>query len=348
MEVGIGLDHGLGLSIAQTSELVREAAGLGYTSAWTPAGATSRDAFQVCGRWHAASTETVSGGITTGISVVPAPVWSAPVLASVAGTVGELTGGRFILGIGTGGIYSKEFRAGFGLPAWPPVAMMRDYLVTTRRLLAGEGVDHQGPAVTARGMQRGFRPPPVPVYLAALGPQMLRLAGEAADGAALNWCTPEQIAWSREQIARGARRAGRDAADVRVVEYIRVCVDDDVNAARRAFARAVLGYALARPGASKEHGYRAHFGRMGFDEALNELETMRDRGAAQAELVEAFPPELLSHVGYFGPAAGAAAAFGRLAEGLDVAVVRVVPARPDVEAVRAVMQACRPELVLPG
>ena len=345
MEIGIGLDHGLRLSYAEQREVVREAAALGYASAWTPAGGTARDAFQICAQWSSAGAEAPSDGLATGISVVPAPVWSVPALAATAGTVGELTGGRFILGIGTGGIYSEEFRRSFGLPAYPPVAMMRDYLVTLRRLLAGETVDYEGPVVTLRGIQLAFRPPRVPVYLGALGPQMLRLAGEAADGAALNWCTPAQIAWSRQRVAEGARRAGRDPAVVRIAEYIRVCVDEDEDVARRAFARAVLGYALARPGASQAHGYRAHFGRMGFDAALSELEARRDAGAAEAELVEHFPPELLRLVGYFGPPTGAAAVFRRLAEGLDTAIVRVVPARPGVAAVRAVMHACRPELV---
>jgi alkanesulfonate monooxygenase SsuD/methylene tetrahydromethanopterin reductase-like flavin-dependent oxidoreductase (luciferase family) len=230
----------------------------------------------------------------------------------------------------------------YGQPAYPPIALMRDYLTTIRRLLAGERVDHAGPTVTLRGVQLGFRPPHVPVYLGALGPQMLRLAGEVADGACLNWCTPEQIAWSRRRIAEGTKRAGRDAAGVRVVEYIRICVDEDADAARRAFARAVLGYALARPGASKEQGYRAHFARMGFDAALSELEARREQGASEAELADAFPAELLLRVGYFGAASGASAAFRRLAEGLDVAIVRVVPVRPGPEAALAAMRACQP------
>ena len=100
-----------------------------------------------------------------------------------------------------------------------------------------------------------------------------------------------------------------------------------------------------RAGASKEAGYRGHFARMGFNDALTDLEERRDRGATEAELIEAFPRELLQMVGYYGPAAGAAAAFRRLAEGLDVAIVRVVAARPGVESVQAVMRACAPALV---
>ncbi|MDP9375678.1 MAG: LLM class flavin-dependent oxidoreductase, partial [Chloroflexota bacterium] len=204
-------------------------------------------------------------GLATGISVVPVPLWTAPALATAAATLGELTGGRFTLGVGSGSIHSAAYRERLGVPDWPPLALMRDYLLTLRPLLAGERVDHTGPAVRLRGVALGARPPHVPVYLGALGPGMLRLAGEAADGAALNWCTPEQIAWSRERVAEGAARAGRDPGEVRIAEYIRVCVDDDEDAARRAYTRAILGYALAQPGAAKDRGYRARFARMGFD-----------------------------------------------------------------------------------
>ncbi len=347
MDIGIGLDHSLRLGFPEQRTLIHEAVELGYTSAWTPAAAVSRDAFHICAQWSAAAGPP-GGGFTTGISVVPAPMWTAPTLAMQAGTVGELTGGRFILGIGSGSIDNPAVRASFGLTGYPVISGMRDYLITLRGLLAGEAVDHDGKAVTLHGVQLGFRPPRVPVYLAALGPQMLRLAGEASDGALLNWCAPEQIAWSRERVAEGARRAGRDPGEVQIVEYIRICVDEDEDVARRALARATIGYATARPGVSKDRGYRGHFARMGFDDALTELEARRDRGASEDELVEAFPTDLLLRAGYFGKPAGAASAFDALARGLDVAIVRVVPARSGIDAVRAVMQACRPALVTAG
>jgi alkanesulfonate monooxygenase SsuD/methylene tetrahydromethanopterin reductase-like flavin-dependent oxidoreductase (luciferase family) len=341
MEIGIGIDPTARLTFPQHREIIREAVRLGYASAWTPAG-VGVDAFQVCGQWWQASTDVIPEGIATGISVVPVPIWSAPALATAAGTLGELTGGRFILGIGSGSIHSEGYRRSLGLGDVSPIRLMRDFLVALRGLLAGERVTHEGAAVTLRGVGLGRTPPPVPLYLGALGPQMLRLSGELADGAALNWCTPEQIAWSRERVADGARKAGRDPAAVRIAEYIRVCVDDDEDAARRAFTRAMMGYALARPGMSKEQGYRAHFARMGFDAALTDLEARRDRGAPEDELVDAFPRDLLTMVGYYGPAAGAAAAFRRLSQGLDTAIVRVVPVRPGPDAVAAVMRACRP------
>ncbi len=84
---------------------------------------------------------------------------------------------------------------------------------------------------------------------------------------------------------------------------------------------------------------------MGFTDALRELDEMRGKGASREEVADAFPPELLLKVGYFGKADGAAKAFRSLAEGLDIAMVRVVAARPGVESTLAAMRACRPELL---
>ncbi len=345
MDIGIGLDSSLGLSFADMRRLAREAVELGYTSAWTPSGGATSDGFHICAQWAAATAEMPGGSLPTGIAVVPVPTWTVHTLARQAATVSEISGGNFILGIGTGGIYTPAFRHSMGIPDYPAVGMMREYLVTLRRLLGAETVTHEGKAITLRGMQLTPRPVGVPLYLAALGPQMLRLAGELADGVSLNWCTPEQRAWCRDRIAEGAKRADRDPGAVTVMEYIRLCVDEDVDRARSGLAQAVLGYALSRPGASNQAGYRGHFGRMGFDAVLTDLEARRDGGASMKDLVKVCPDEMLQAVGYFGRPAGAAAAFRRLAEGLDAAIVRIVPARPGIDATRAVMEACRPDRV---
>src|ERR1700678_3525484 len=147
--------------------------------------------------------------------------------------------------------------------------------------------------------------PAAPVALAALGPQMLRLAGEIADGALLNWATPERIAVSREQIDAGAARAGRGPGEIPMTMYIRVCIDDDVAAARQAFGAQVLGYAMGRPGTPQGAGYRGLFAQMGFDAELTELEQRREQGAAMPELGAAAPQEMLRAVGYYGPPAPA-------------------------------------------
>ena len=341
MEIGVGLDRSLGLSWEQYRELARYAARLGYESVWTNAG-IDRDSMHICAQWSVASADVVPGGIGTGISVIPVGYWTAPALASCAATVGEISGGKFVLGIGSGAIHNPAFRKSLALPDLGAIGAMREYLTTVRALLAGQTVEHEGKAVNLHGISIGFTPPKVPVALGALGPQMLKLAGTHSDGAALNWCDAQRVAEYREIVHAGARSVGRDPSEVAIIEYIRICVDDDIDAARRAYVKSLMGYAMARPGVSKELGYRGHFARMGFDAQLTELEERRDRGASEAELVDAFPVDLALQVGYFGPAAGAAAAFRRLAEGLDTAIVRVVAARPGQEAITAVMEACQP------
>ncbi len=346
MEVGVGLDASLNLSFAEQEELSQEAARLGYTSIWTPEG-TGQDSFQLCAQRWAATRKVVPEGLTTGIAVSPVMYRTPVAFAMSGGTLSQLTGGRFIMGIGSGGAYRPRSRRSLGLPRLSALSMMRDYLSTVRQLVAGEEVNYQGEVVTLRGTRLGISPAPhTPVYLGSLGPEMLRLAGELADGVNLNWCTPEQIAWSRERIAEGAARIGRDPAEVKVAEYIRVCVDDDLDTARMAFAKSTMGYALGQtvPTArERELGYRAHFERMGFTEELAELDRMREAGASRDEVADAFPVEVLQQVSYYGPAEGAAAAFKRLSQGLDTSIVRVVGARPGVDSVLNVMRACRPQ-----
>jgi alkanesulfonate monooxygenase SsuD/methylene tetrahydromethanopterin reductase-like flavin-dependent oxidoreductase (luciferase family) len=344
VEIGVGLDRNLGFTLDEYRELARQAARLGYESIWTNS-MRGRDSAQMCSHFWAASAEVVAGGLKTGISVVPATFWTVPSLASVAATTAEATGGRFTLGVGSGDIHDLAQRRLLGLNEASPLKLARDYLVTLRQLLAGQEVTYDGPTVQLERFKLEFNFPKTPVILGALGPKMLQLAGEAADGVGLNWCAAEQIAWSRTQLAEGARRAGRDPSEVKVVEYIRVSIDNDEAQCRRAYMQALFKYAIARPGVPKHLGYRGHFARMGFDDALNEIEERRDRGEPLEKLYDVMPSALGHHVGYFGPAAGAAAAFRRLARGLDVALVRVVPARPTLESAIAVMEACQPALV---
>ena len=347
MEIGIGLDATLNLTFDEQAQVTQEAVRLGYTSIWTPE-TTGHDAFQTCAmRWEA-TRHVVPGGLTTGIAVSPVALRTPMSLAMGGGTLSDRTGGRFIMGIGSGGLNSEEERQALGIKG-STIGLMRDYLTTVRALVAGETVTYEGTALTLRGAHLAIEPPPrTPVHLGALGPQMLRLGGELADGVDLNWCTPEQISWSRERVAEGAARTGRDPSSVKVVEYIRVCVDDDVDLAQRTFVRNMLGYALGRRGAGprdRKLGYRAHFDRMGFAQALSQLDDLRNGGTSIPQLVDVFPGEMGQRVGYFGPASGAARALSSLAKGLDIAIVRVVPARPGVEHVLATLSACQPGAV---
>ena len=345
MDIGIGLDFTLGLSYEEQAQIAADSARLGYTSIWTPEGA-GEDSFQLCAMRWAATKDVVPGGVTTGIAVSPVAQRTPMGFAMSAGTVSKQTGGKFILGIGSGGAYTADYRRQWGVSETSSMQLMRDYATTVRALVRGEKVTYESKQFSYRDVGLAIDPAPMtPIYLAALGPEMLRLGGELADGISLNWCSTDMVAWSREVTNEGAERAGRDPSEVKLAEYIRICVDEDIDVARRSYARAVMGYALGRPGMKKPLGYRAHFERMGFADDLARIDILRANKAPMEEILDAFPEKLLRHVGYYGPAAGAAEAFSKLAAGLDCAIVRVVAARPGIDATRAVMEACKPALV---
>ncbi len=153
---------------------------------------------------------------------------------------------------------------------------------------------------------------------------MARLGGELADGVYLSWCTPGSVRSTRDRMAEGAARAGRDPADVRLAASVRVCIDDDEQAARRALVTALLPYVFGWGGAPPAHS-RANFERMGFGAEVAELYRMSENGVDRTGIIEAFPERMLRGLGYFGPAAGAADAVRQQVAGADIAVVRIVP-----------------------
>ena len=127
-----------------------------------------------------------------------------------------------------------------------------------------------------------------------------------------------------------------------MVDYLRVCVDDDVPAARRALAQQIVAYAmLTRP--SGASGYRKHFARMGFDEEVANLEALKAEGKSEEELIRAMPERLLATFGYAGTGDGAREWFAKMSRGLDVAIVRLLTPRPgDIAPIHAAMRAFAP------
>ncbi|HVC76549.1 MAG TPA: LLM class flavin-dependent oxidoreductase [Candidatus Micrarchaeaceae archaeon] len=231
-----------------------------------------------------------ASGLPVGISAVPASGQSAEFYADNARRVWEATGRRFTLVVGSGEM--------------PRAAVsMRAYLGDLRKHL----------------------PSGLPLYLAALGPLMLDVAGELADGVALNWCTPDQVAWSRSRLAAAALAAGRPTP--LVIEYIRTAVDPDGELALRTVGGAALRYAFGSP------AYRRHFEKMGFTADLRRLEA--PAGAPG--------PNPLSAVGAGGAPAQTRGQFERMATGVDLPIVRILAVRPgDFESARRALEECRP------
>jgi alkanesulfonate monooxygenase SsuD/methylene tetrahydromethanopterin reductase-like flavin-dependent oxidoreductase (luciferase family) len=175
---------------------------LGYHSVWVPEG-RGRELDSMLG---AMAQATVRIGLASGIL----PLYSRPpaLVAMAAATLADLSGGRFVLGIGAG--HPAIIEQGYGVSFREPLLAAREFVAIVRTALAGERVSMRGRVFEVDAFQLEAKPDhPVPIYLAALGPAMLRMAGEVADGVILNWTSPEHIPWAVARVREGAARAGR-------------------------------------------------------------------------------------------------------------------------------------------
>lgn len=179
MTIGVSLPAG---DTATTPNLVdeliaqtREAAEAGLKSVWFSQLPLSQDAITV-----AALAGREVPGIEVGTSVVPTYPRHPFLVASAAQTARAATGGRFTLGIGLG---SKGFLGPvYGVDYPPPIRHLREYLTVLKQVFAGEAVDFEGETVTAKARGPSTVGGDVPVVVAAMGPQALRVTGELADG----------------------------------------------------------------------------------------------------------------------------------------------------------------------
>jgi len=337
MQIDVGLDT-TDLDDAAGAHVVAEAARAGFGRIWI---GSIADPFQACALRWAAARSTLPDGIGTAIGVVPVGQDTPVSLAVRAAALSRLTGGRFILGIGAGSSYEAAYRQTWGISERSPLALVRAYLTTIRGFLAGESVTWAGSGISYEAARLPGGSVTAPVYLGAAGPQMVRLGGELADGIYLSWCTPENVTQTRDLIAEGAQQTGRDPAGVTLAASVRVCVDDDPEIARLAFARALLPYVLGWSGAPPR-AFRSAFARMGFAAEIDSLDELQARGTDREQIVRAFPERMLRALGYFGPADGAADAVRRQAAGADIAVIRVVASGPGAEPILRIIDACSP------
>ncbi len=170
-------------------------------------------------------------GIELGSAVIPIQVQHPMQLAQRALTLSLISGGRFSLGIGMS--HRMVTEGMWGISYDKPVRQMREYLDGLQPLLEGRPADTSGEFWTARGSLQIPGTPAPDVYIAALGPQMLRLAGRRTAGT-LTWMTgPKTLAEHIVPTLRGAAvEAGRPESAVRVGASLPVSVTDDVSRAR--------------------------------------------------------------------------------------------------------------------
>jgi F420-dependent oxidoreductase-like protein len=170
-------------------------------------------------------------GIEVGSAVLPIQNQHPMLMAQRALTLNMVAGGRFILGLGM--THQAVTEGMWGIPYDKPVRRMREYLDALQPLLAGEAVNSVGETVTARGALQIAEAPTPDVYLAALGPQMLKLAGRRTAGTLTWMCGPRTLGDHIGPTLRAAAAdAGRPQDAVRVVAGLPISVTDDVAGAR--------------------------------------------------------------------------------------------------------------------
>ena len=285
-------------AVAGAARLAEE---LGYETVLLP---------EIAGRDALAALTGLAGEtsrLLLGTGVVPMGSRSPMLTAMAAATVQERSGGRLILGLGTG-------------PAVPgAIGRLRDLVAEVRR-----SIEHE----VSLGV-----PAPVPIWISALGPRALRLAGEVADGVLLNWCPPERVMQARAAVSEGAASAGRDPSGVCVAVYVRASLGEDREAADLALRRAAAEYA-------SYPAYARQFAAIGLEEATAAAARAHREGHP-----EDVPEALLRAVAL--PLDRTAAA-ARLREyrdaGADLPVVYPVVAGRDLEAsLTATIRALAPE-----
>jgi alkanesulfonate monooxygenase SsuD/methylene tetrahydromethanopterin reductase-like flavin-dependent oxidoreductase (luciferase family) len=198
-----------------------------------------------------------------------------------------------------------------------------------RQIFNGEKTDFAGETVRSRGFRLAERPSaPIPIYLGAMGPKMLELCGEIADGVVLNDFTPvDFIGTALEWIDNGAKRAGRRAEDLEIIKRRAVYVTDDEGVGLEYFRQTFALYASAP-------AYQTIIIRLGYRDAIEEVRAgyaARDR----ARVTAAISDEMVARVFAFGNADQCRARFAEdAAAGIDTAVVSP-PAVGAVEFARA-------------
>ena len=290
MKLGVNLGYWGAGNDADNLALAREADRLGYAVCWA-AEAYGSDAATVLA-WVAAQTERID----VGSAVFQIPARTPAMTAMTAATLDSLSGGRFRLGLGVSGPQVSEGWHGVRFAA--PLGRTREYveivdLALTRKKLEYHGKHFELPLPDGPGKRIQLTVHPVrehiPIYLAAVGPKNLELAGEIADGWLAVFYSPQFAGDQLAAIKTGREKAGKTMEGFDVVPTVPIVVDEDVERA----AELVRWYAalyIGGMGSREQNFYNQLACRMGFEKEaakVQELYLAREhRNAAAAVPLE--------------------------------------------------------------
>lgn len=282
---------GLNLFSPDAGALLDHAERLGFSYALAPEGL--RDAVAMIG-WAAARTTTIN--LVSGVCQIPGRTPS--MMAMTAASLDSLSGGRFRLGLGISN--SVATNGWHGQPFTAPLARTREYVEIVRMALRGEEVRYQGehyrlPMTEGTAGLRLHAPAGVPIFLAAVGPRNLELAGEIGDGWIGTFLSPERV---REAVALMGKKAPL-AQDFEVLLTVPMAMGDaplaELAAPIRRFAAQFLSM-----GHRRESFYYRIAEEMGFGEAAAVIQDRYNAGDV-AGAIEAVPLEFVDGMSLLGP-----------------------------------------------
>ncbi|MBO6555572.1 MAG: LLM class flavin-dependent oxidoreductase [Pseudomonadales bacterium] len=249
-------------------DIARTAQDIGYSSFWTVE-ATGTDAMTLLGAATVAAPK-----ISLGTGIIPIQLRAPTLAAMTAATLQALNpDAGVLLGVG---VSAPGILRSHGIQATDkPIGMMREYVTLLKECLSGESVTFEGDYFQCSrfrlGVRLGERKPKI--IMAALNPQMLKLAGEVADGVLLNYLPASHVQSSVEQVRKGG--------NAKIYAYVHAAVGELEKSANSA-RRDLFNYAMA-------DGYANMFREAGFEDEVNELrekQRNKDRDGAVAAVSE--------------------------------------------------------------
>lgn len=278
-----------GFDRRELTECVRAADACGYDSFWMPE-AWEREAFTTLAEL---ATQTSRIGLGTGVVNVFSR--SPALIAMSAATVDEISGGRFRLGLGTSG--ARVIEDFHGASFDKPLTRLKEAIHIIRALLAGERLDFDGDCFKVKRFKLGFKPlrPDVPIYVAALAPNSLRLLGETADGWLPTHWPLARLSEGVAEIRKGAEGRGREVSRIEIAPFVNLAVSEN-EASARAQARVPLAYYIGGMG----DYYLASLSRLGFAAEADRIRMLWRQGRPK-EAIKAVTDEMIDQVAICGP-----------------------------------------------
>jgi 5,10-methylenetetrahydromethanopterin reductase len=224
--------------------------------------------------------------LTLGTAIISIYSRTPMTTAMEAITLQEASGNRFILGLGVGG--AGITARGHGAPTSGAVERMEEYIAVVRGFLTGQRVNYKGRYYNVSDIRLWARPPsPPPIYLAALNPKMLELAGRVADGLLLNMFDPKCAGYVEKHLRKGFEKAGRTPSEYKKYSFVLAAASDETDALD-ALRKSVCFYLLAP-------GYRRLVAEAGFGDVV---ETVGDAYSSKGLdfAAKTIPDELLDRV----------------------------------------------------